>query len=128
MAMALSEDLPLQTSLLMREVLVSVDETAHWALLAPALRQVVVILVRLGHHRPAVVLLGGSTVLPSAPDTQHAAPPATVALQQALGDQFPPLFEEGRRLTRHDLVRLALDEIDTYLNDPQAPGEADRTP
>jgi hypothetical protein len=62
-----------------------------------------------------------------APDTQHIVTrhrrPSTGA-----GDDFPLLFEEGRRLTRHDLVRLALDEIETCLNDPQSPGEADGTP
>jgi hypothetical protein len=46
------------------------------------------------------------------PDTQRVIPRATDALAEALGTELDPLLQQGRSLTRQQLARLALDEID----------------
>ena len=74
-------------------------------------------LVRLGHDRAAALILGAMSGLPSStPDTQQIGPRATAALEQTLGDDLPKILDEGRRLTTQELLRLAIEKIDTCLD------------
>ena len=117
LAMASSEDEPLEALSLVRDVLVAFDEAGTWVNLDFALRRVVMPLVRIGRHQSAAVLLGGMTSLTtSSPDTQHVVPRASATLADSLGTDLERLLDDGRALTRHQLVRLALDEIDICFN------------
>jgi predicted ATPase/class 3 adenylate cyclase len=117
LAMAAPDDQPLEALSLVREVLAAYDETGTWGNLDHALRRIVMPLVRLGHDRAAALLLGGMSGLTSStPDTQQVVPRAMAALEQTLGDDLTQILDEGRGLTRQELVRLAIDEIDTCLN------------
>jgi predicted ATPase len=117
LAMAAPEDQPLEALSLVHEVLATYHQTAQWANLDFPLRRVVMPLTRLGHDRAAALLLGGMSGLASStPDTQQVVPRAMAALEQTLGDDLTQILDEGRGLTRQELVRLALDEIDTCLN------------
>jgi predicted ATPase/class 3 adenylate cyclase len=116
LAMAAPEDQPLEALSLVREVLARFDETGQWASLDFGLRRVVMPLMRLGHDRAVALVLGGMSGLASSnPDTQQVVPRAMAALEQTLGDDLTQILDEGRGLTRQELVRLALEEIDTCL-------------
>jgi predicted ATPase len=121
LAMASPEDQPLAVLAVVREALATFDfdATGLWSNLAAPLGSVVMPLVRLGRYRPAALLLGGISALPSSPpDTQQVVPRASAALEQELGQDFHRLLNEGRLLTRQELLRVALDEIETCLDKP----------
>jgi hypothetical protein len=50
------------------------------------------------------------------PDTQRVIPRAKATLADALGAELDPLLQQGRSLTRQELARLALDEIDLCID------------
>jgi hypothetical protein len=116
LAMASSEDEPLEALSLVRDAIAGSATTGQWGNLDFALRRIILPLVRLGRHRSAALLLGGLTGLTTAtPDTQHVVPRAKTALTNTLGAELDPLLHDGQALARHELVRLALDEIDIGL-------------
>jgi hypothetical protein len=81
-----------------------------------ALRCVLLPLVHLGRSRDAALLLGGLTSLSTAwPDPQRVIPRVTAALEDTLGAELDHLLKQGRSLTRQELARLALDEIDRCI-------------
>ena len=53
-----------------------------------------------------------SVLASSTPDTHQVVPRAIAVLERTLGDDLPQILDEGRGVTRQELVWLALDEID----------------
>jgi len=116
LAMTSPEDDPLEALSLTSEMLTAAYDAGFWANLDFALRRIILPLVRLDRARPAAVVLGGLTGLDDVtPDTQNVIPRATALLTESLGDEFAPLFDQGRSYSKHDLVRFALDEIDAAI-------------
>jgi hypothetical protein len=116
LAMTSPEDDPLEALSLTSEMLTAAYDAGYWGNLDFALRRIVLPLLRLDRARPAAVVLGGLTGLDDAtPDTQNVIPRATAVLTESLGDEFTPLFDQGRSYSKHDLVRFALDEIDAAI-------------
>jgi hypothetical protein len=116
LAMTSPENDPLEALSLTREMLTAAYDSGFWGYLDFALRRIVLPLLRLDRARPAAVVLGGLTGLDSVtPDTQNVIPRATALVTDSLGDEFAPLFDQGRSYTNHDLVRFALDEIDAAI-------------
>ena len=119
LAMTSPEDDPLEALSLTSDMLTAAYDAGFWGNLDFALRRIVLPLVRLDRARPAAVVLGGLTGLDDVtPDTQNVIPRATAVLTESLGDEFPPLFDQGRSYSKHDLVRFALDEIDAAFANP----------
>jgi predicted ATPase len=109
----LHEDEPREALSLVRGVVAAAIDAGFWGNFDTALRRIIIPLVHLGRCRAAALILGGLTSLPTAtPDTQRVIPRAKAALADALGAELDPLLEQGRTLTRQQLARLALDEID----------------
>jgi hypothetical protein len=109
----LHEDEPREALSLVRGVVAAAIDAGFWGNFDTALRRIIIPLVHLGRCRAAALILGGLTSLPTAtPDTQRVIPRAKAALADALGAELDPLLGQGRTLTRQQLARLALDEID----------------
>ena len=112
----LREDEPREALSLVRDVVAAAIDAGFWGNFDMAVRRIVLPLVHLDRCRAAALLLGGLTSLPMAtPDTQHVIPRATAALADALGAELDALLQQGRSLTRQQLARLALDEIDLCI-------------
>src|SRR3954454_20662243 len=116
LAMTSADDDPREALSLTSEMLTAAYDAGYWANLDFALRRIVLPLLCLDRARPAAVVLGGLTGLDDAtPDTQNVIPRATALLTDSLGDEYAPLFDQGRSYSKHDLVRFALDEIDAAI-------------
>jgi hypothetical protein len=110
------EDEPREALSLVREVVAAAIDAGFWGNFDMALRRIVLPLLHLGRGRAAALVLGGLTSLPTAtPDTQRVIPRAEAALADALGAELETLLHEGRSLTRQQLARLALEEIDLCI-------------
>ena len=112
----LREDEPREALSLVRDVVAAAVDAGFWGNFDMALRRIVLPLVHLGRCRAAALMLGGLTSLSTAtPDTQRIIPRATSALADALGAELDSLLKQGRSLTRQELARLALAEIDLSI-------------
>ena len=116
LAMTSPDDDPLEALSLTSEMLTAAYDAGFWGNLDFALRRIILPLVRLDRARPAAVVLGGLTGLnerhtrhPERDSSRHR-PPDRVARRR-----IPPLFNQGRSYSKHDLVRFALDEIDAAI-------------
>jgi hypothetical protein len=116
LAMISPDDDPLEALSLTSEMLGAAYDAGFWGNVDFALRRIILPLVRLDRARAAAVVLGGLAGLDSlTPDTQNVIPRATASLTESLGDEFAPLFDQGRSYSKHDLVRFALDEIEAAI-------------
>jgi hypothetical protein len=117
--MASPEDQPLTVLSVAREALANYDATGLWSNLDFALRRVVMPLVRLvgtGLRLSFSAALPPSRRLPPTPS--RSCPEPRPRSNRNSARTFHRLLNEGRLLTRQELLRVALDEIETCLDKP----------
>jgi hypothetical protein len=115
LASAASETEPLVALRLSRDEIVSSLTRGWWRTSGYWARCIIPPLIHFGRHRAAAVLLGALPGLPGQHPPDDFVSRYTAILASALGPQADRYVEEGRRMPRTDLARLALSEIDAQV-------------
>jgi predicted ATPase/DNA-binding SARP family transcriptional activator len=103
---------PLDVIRFVRDAIEGSFRGGYYGNLDLSLGPLVLALAQYGRYRPAAILLGGMMTMPTRDSKRpNLVAQATATLAGVLGDDLSPLLDEGRNLSKRELARLALDEI-----------------